>query len=316
MSRVRELSEKLLETSKYAHVNRLRAYAVAQALKDSKLEIPTWDFPPFYPQTDDFEEMCLFYLVFNSINYCYFDKDYEKYVDPDKGYSGSTLAGFRLTEKWDILRDPEVLARVDETYLLGEVFGPISMIKQRTEAFREIGQFLLKNTDFTFEKLFHKYHGDAYRISQIIPVLFPTWRDPFAKRAQLFVGMVYGKFQNETELPITTESLEDLTVFADYRVPQTLIAMGIIQPSANLLTKINREERVYTGSRMELELRASTVVGADALTEALNDVRDEDVNILHTDFLLWSAARKREQMPTGVFVNHWPNHHVTVSTDY
>lgn len=319
MSRVRELSELLVAGTKHARINRLRAVAVAQALKDTKLEIPTWDFPPFYPQTDDFEEMCLFYLVFNSINYCYFDQDYEKFFDGEHKYSGSTLAGYCLTEEWEDLKHPDFLANVDETYLLNDLFAadvPISMVKERTAALREIGEFLLRNPDFTFDKLFKKYHGNAYHISQAIPVMFPTWRDPFAKRAQLFVGMVYGKFQNLAEPVITEESLKDITVLADYRVPQTLIAMGIIEPSGILLSRINRQELIAPSSRIELELRAATVVGSDVLTEALSSVRDEDVNILHTDFLLWSSARKKDQMPSGVFVKHWPNHHLTITTDY
>lgn len=320
MSRVRELSDLLVAGSKNAKVNRDRAYAVAQALKEVPLEIPTWDFPPFYPQTDDFEEMCLFYLVFNSINYCYFDQDYEKFYDGEHGYSGSTLAGYCLTEMWDEIKDPQFLANVDETFLLGELFAadvPISMVKERTEAIREVGNFLLKNTDFTFDKFFQKHHRDAYRVSQAIPVILPTWRDPFAKRAQLFVGMVHGKFQNREEPVFDPKSLRDLTVFADYRVPQTLIAMGIIEVSAlHLLSRINAHELVAPCSRMELELRAATVVGADVLTQALDEMRDEEVNVLHTDFLLWSAARKRENMPAGVFVNYWPNHHLTITTDY
>ena len=316
MSRVRELSEKLVANSEHVKINESRAYCIAQFLRDFKLEIPNWDFDPCYPQTDDFEEICLFYLIFNSINYCYFDQNYEKYFDPETGFSGSTLAGFRLTNRWDEIRDPIFLSNVDENYFLNELFGPISMVKERVEALREIGNFINCNMDFTFDKLFCKYHHDAYLISQSIPVLLPTWRDPFAKRSQLFTGMVYGKFQNSKEQPISKESLKNLTAFADYRVPQTLIAMGIIEISTSLLNKISLRNELGTGSRMELDLRAATVLGADALTEAFRNIRQEDLNILHTDFLLWNTRRNREQMPSGVFVHNWLDHHLTITTDY
>ncbi len=317
MSRVRELSEVLLKNAKYVHINRDRARQVAINLQDQSISLPTWDFEPFYPQSDDFEEMCLYYLVFNAINYCYFDQDGKKFKDGD--YSGSTLAGLRLTENWKEISDPLFLSRVDENYLLTELFkaeAPISMVKERTLALREVGTFLNSNTDFTFEKLCVRGGANAYNISQLVPLHLPSWRDPFFKRAQLFVGMVYGRFQNWGRGPIAPESLSSLTVFADYRVPQTLIAMGVIEPSAPLLTRLHREQFLGSGSRKELELRAATVLGADAILEALQPLREETINPLHIDYLLWSAGRKKKDMPEGVFVKPFPNHHLTMTTDY
>jgi len=283
------------------------------------MEIPRWDLSPLYPQSDDFEEMCHFYLVFNAINYCYFDQDRMRFRDGE--LRGSTLACTRLTEAWEEIREPTFLAHVDETYLLGELFhaeGPISLVKERTEALRELGRFLNENADFTFRKLFQKYKENAYYVSQALPTLLPTWRDPFCKRGQLFVGMVYGKFQDLEDLPIEKYSLADLTVFADYRVPETLIRMGIIEPTASLKNRLFSREFIKSGSKQELEIRAATIVGADILTEALNKYNqtEEPVNILHTDFLLWSTGRKIDEAPEGVFVDNHITHHYTLTTDY
>ena len=312
MSRIRRLAETILSSPKYVQINEKRAEEVAELLQNVRMEVPRWDFSPMYPQSDDFEEMCHFYLVFNAINYCYFDQDRKRFEDGK--LRGSTLACTRLTEAWKEIKDPAFLANIDETYLLGELFraeGPISLVKERTEALREVGQFLNKNPDFTFKKLFQKYKENAYFVSQSLPVLLPTWRDPFCKRAQLFVGMVYGKFQDLEDLPIEKYSLADLTVFADYR-------MGIIRPSASLKGSLYNHEFIASGSRKELELRAATVVGADVLTEFLNKYNqtEEPVNILHTDFLLWSTGRKIDEAPEGVFVDTYVTHHYTLTTDY
>ncbi|MBD3261959.1 MAG: hypothetical protein GF334_09915 [Candidatus Altiarchaeales archaeon] len=319
-SRVKNLAYELHRRSRFAKVDDRRVREVALILKDFPLKVPTWDFHPFYPQSDDFEEMCLYYLIFNSINYCYFDQDFEKFRDGETGYSGSSLASYRLTQTWDEIKDPRFLANVDENYLLGELFladRPISMVKERTHALREVGDFLLKNTDFTFEKFFRKHQRNAYRASQALPVLLPSWRDPFAKRSQLFVGMVYGRFQDREDLPLDESSIKDLTVFADYRVPQTLIAMGILRPHSMLLTRINRRNLIGPSSRMELELRAASVVSADVLKDNLIEVRrDKTINILHVDFLLWNAARQKNNMPVELFKGFWPEHHLTITTDY
>jgi len=318
MSRVKKLSEVLLTSPRYVKFNETRVQEVAEILQSYDLEIPPWNFPGQYPQTDDFEELCLYYLIFNSINYCYFDQDGKKFRRDD--VSGSTLALACLLERWDEIKDPNFLANVDENYLLSELFAaesPISLVKERTNALREVGEFLNSNLDFTFEKLFHRYRRNAYFVSQALPTHLSTWRDPFFKRSQLFVGMVYGRFQDWEKIPIDSESLEDLTIFADYRVPQTLIAMGILVPSASLLSRLHRNQLLGSGSRKELELRAGSVWGGEVLGEQLRELRNEDnLNALHVDYLLWSAARKKDKLPPNVFTQHWPNHHRTVTTDY
>jgi len=174
-SRVRQLAETLLLNAKYVKIDYDRASKVAEILGSFKLELPMWNFPPVYPQSDDFEEMCLFYLILNSINYCYFDDDGKKFHDGELG--GSTLVATRLTESWEDIKQPEFLAHVDENYLLSELFpaeDPISMVKDRTHALREVGKFLNKNGDFTFRKLFKFYKSNAYYVSQILPTLLPV----------------------------------------------------------------------------------------------------------------------------------------------
>ena len=249
--------------------------------------------------------------MFNSINYCYFDENYNRFQEGKN--RSSTLAGLRITENWDQMKDPQFLAHVDETYLLGELFKaevPISLDTERAEAFREIGTFMLRNSDFTFRKLFAKHYMNAYFVSQMIPTYFPTWRDPFFKRAQLFVGMVQGKFGH------FDKGLEDLTVFADYRVPQTLHSMGIIRYGASLLSTISSNKLIPYGSKQELEIRAATIVGTDMLTAHLNEYHEGSLNVLHTDYLLWSAVRKRGSLPPDVMSSVDTPHHRTMTTDY
>ena len=314
MSRVITLSNHLMDNSKFVKVVPERVEFLADFFQDFKFETPSWNFPPFYPQSNDFEEMCLYYLLFNSINYCYFDEYYNIFRDGDR--RSSTLAGMRITENWEQLKDPLFLSRVDETYLLGELFkaeSPISLVKERAEAFREIGSFMLENTDFTFRKLFSKHYNNIYFVSQMIPTYFKTWRDPFFKRPQLFVGMVQGRFQEDAPFD---KGLEDLTVYADYRVPQTLHAMGIIEYSAPLLSRIASRELIPSGSRQELEIRAASLVGADLLMLCLNKYRDENINALEMDYFLWSLMHKSSSISSAILISKDMPHHLTMTTDY
>lgn len=325
MSRVRRLSETLMENPSHFSLVPNRAQEVAKIMEGRSLTIPDWksSFKSLDPSIDveDFEQVCKFFLIFNSINYCYFDQDGSKFED--KGVSGSTLAFNRLHEAWQYLNDTSFLASVDEVYLLGDLFraqSPISLVKERAQALREVGNFLLSNPEFTFDKYFRKFRKDAYISSQALPTFLPSWREPFYKRSQLFVAMVYGAFQDREDLPIEKESLKNLTAFADYRVPQSLINLGIIRPSEAAWEHILNKP-VASGSRLELEIRAATICGADLLTEALRGIRgDPSLNSLHTDYLLWSMGRTSHTATLealSLFPKGWSDcHHKTFGTDY
>lgn len=315
MSRVRKLAEKLLESPKYLSINPARVEYIAKSFEDYPITLPTWDDGGFYPESNDFEELCLFYLVFNSINFCYFDSDGNKFDDGQ--FSGSSLCCKRLTQSWQEIKDPYFLANVDENYLLLELLyadSPISMVKERVIALRELGSFIISNPDFKFSTFFRKYRRNIYFASQAIPTHLPTWRDPFYKRAQLFVSMVYGRFSKQEDLPITT-GFEDLTVFSDYKVPQTLMNLGLISPGTELQSVYQSGLFLESGSRIELEIRAASIVASDLLIKDLRRVTGNTaINALHVDFLLWSA-RKNKLLDKLCVEDHFP-HHFTMTTDY
>jgi hypothetical protein len=310
-SRVKELAEHTMSNSQFVTVLPERVKVVAEQMQGFEFVLPTWDFPPFYPQTDSLEDMCLYYLLLNSINYCYFDEYDNRFQDGD--YRSSTLAGLRITENFAELNDLEFLCNVEENYLLCELFkadNPISLVKERAAAFREIGEFLRVNTEFTFERWFAKCYNNAYFVSQSLPNLFHSWADPFFKRSQLFVGMVQGRFD------YFEKGVEDLTVFADYRVPQTLHSMGMIRYEPSLLKTISSNTLIPYGTKQELEIRAATIVATGMLTDELNAYHNNSLNALHIDYLLWSAMRKRGSLPSGVMSAVDIPHHRTMTTDY
>ncbi len=314
LSRVRKLANHLIDNSEHVTVVKTRAKHIANEMKDFNFVLPTWDFPPFYPQIDDFEEMCLYYLLFNSINYCYFDEYGNKFTDGE--YSSSTLTGLCITENWEDLKNFEFLTNVDENYFLGDLFKaktPISLVKERVAAFREIGNYLRLNPDFSFRKLFTSRRSDAYFVSQYLPTLLPSWSDPFFKRSQLFVGMVHGRFQDKSPF---IRGLEHLTVFADYRVPQTLHSMGVIRFSPDLLKQISEGTLIGSGTKPELEIRAASIVGSDLLEKYCNKHHKKTLNALHIDYFLWSAMKGRNSLPQGIIDPIDLPHHRTMTTDY
>lgn len=122
------------------------------------------------------------------------------------------------------------------------------------------------------------------------------------KKKQILVGDVwaaYGK-QKDEEHPCYFSDIGALTMFADYRVPQILRSMGVLKYTDSLSSSIDALETLPWGGKMEVELRAQTVVAVDMLQQALS-IRGLDLLVLECDWLLW---QKGEDLKDSILPHH------------
>ena len=88
---------------------------------------------------------------------------------------------------------------------------------------------------------------------------------------------------------------EQLTMFADYRVPQVLRHLGIMEYSEALATKIDNCEELSHGGSDEIEIRAATVVAVERILAKISEDPALTVAIKHSyevDWLLWQLGEK------------------------
>ena len=116
----------------------------------------------------------------------------------------------------------------------------------------------------------------------------------FLKRAQIFVGDI------NAALNLNLGGLEELTTFADYRVPQILRHFQILEYSPTLSNVVDSGEEIGMGSPDEVSIRAGTVVGVEELVKELN--ADENAssfgtpfNDVNVDWYLWQVAERMNQ---------------------
>lgn len=314
----RLLSQSLLKSFRHLKINSKRISRVVQLLEaqDFKLDIPKWDYSPYSEIPDD--EFASFLLILNSINFSFFDPDNLKPFQ-DGEVKGSSLATQRLVGHWKKLRDFDFLRQIDVRFVENILFSagtPISMLDTRTRILREVGHFLYglekEGTPLSVWIEGSSENGPIDLVTRI-PLVLPSWNDPFLKRAQLFVGMLYGRLR-EAEW-VDFDRVDQLTIFADYRVPQTLIAMGIIEPSRSVERTLKKRKLIPPGSRMEMELRAASIVASERLLRAMQrNGHWGNVTPLEIDYLLWSLGRGKDM--EGIFSRPMPNHHYTVTTHY
>jgi hypothetical protein len=85
------------------------------------------------------------------------------------------------------------------------------------------------------------------------------------------------KFENE---------LEELTIFADYKIPQILINLGIINLEKKALNKIENNYIIKKGSRLENELRISSIIVGELISKKFR------IPSYLVDNILWSLSHK------------------------
>lgn len=85
------------------------------------------------------------------------------------------------------------------------------------------------------------------------------------------------KFENE---------LEELTIFADYRIPQLFLNLGLINLSKKYLNKILNKDLIKKHSLLENELRLASIILGEGLVKELG------VSSYFIDNLLWQLSYK------------------------
>lgn len=143
---------------------------------------------------------------------------------------------------------------------------------------------------------------------------FPRFRDEsvydgetvrIAKLAQLALWSLHATW---THLGLPgLRDLPRMTAFADYIVPVGLRLMGLIEYAPDLEDRINRGALIPRDSPDEIEIRAHTLYATALLTEACNERRPSNRQLVipQIDYRFWKAFH----------TTHWP-HHLTRTVMY
>ncbi|GAB5035205.1 upf0553 family protein [Nannochloropsis oceanica] len=201
----------------------------------------------------------------------------------------------------------------------------LPLLLERTRKLQEVGRVLLRHFQGLASNLVLESHHSAVELVRLMTAYFPSFRDAslyrgelifFYKRAQIFVGDVWAAYGKQTERshPYSFKDMEQLTMFADYRVPQILRARGVLNYSPALERKIDTKEELSAGSEEEVEIRAATVQAVEQIMTTWNEGGKEGgreggrVMSVEVDWLLWQEGEKAKE--------ELPPHHRTLTIFY
>lgn len=287
----------------YLSINLEKIKLLADDENFQNLIIPDWQEEVFLVEKSEFDINFIFLI--NKINFSYWPEPQKSkwyFIYNDKKYTGSMALFASLKEaikQGYSLFDAKYLSEISEKDLKSilEKYQQIPMFEKRLNILREIGKNLIDNGYNSFYEIFKNSNKSAIQLIKNIIKIFPSFNDSFIyqgenysflKRAQLIPAMIYGRYQGKGLGEFT--DINKLTVFADYRVPQTLRKLGLVNYSEKLSDKIKNKIYLAEGSTEELEIRISTIQTANILKSLLNEKNDK-FNSLHIDYYMWKNGK-------------------------
>ena len=188
--------------------------------------------------------------------------------------------------------------------------GPrIPLFSNRLANVQELGRGLVDvgGGEQAAARLIEHAGDSAARLVEDVVRRFPSFNDVasyrghqvrFYKRAQILVSDLTGAFQGEGLGAFT--DFDQLTAFADYKVPQVLRQFGILRYHPALAERIARRELIPAGSDEEIEIRAATIWSVERLRQALS-AAGSSFTASDIDWLLWQAG---QDVPPGTEPYH------------
>jgi hypothetical protein len=300
----------VLESARYV-VDRARFVSIdpgavqqwADAQRGGAFEVPA--LPPELRFTGSRDDSANLILLLDCLNFCFWSDepwsvDYrgQTWTRTYAMYAGVMRAveqdaHWLAAERWADASERD-LANV----FAGE--GKIPLLAQRREVLNETGRCLVEAFQGRSLKAVEEAGRHARGLAYLLADRFPSFRDvaeykgrtvALLKRAQICAADLHECWTRQGDEGLA--SLEELTVFADYRLPQYLRHVGVMRLSPELEARIDQLEEIDAGSEEEIELRAATIVAGNLLIRAIRG-RGQPLTACQLDYVLWERSHDQD----------------------
>ncbi|XP_075242586.1 queuosine 5'-phosphate N-glycosylase/hydrolase-like [Convolutriloba macropyga] len=292
-----------------------RAKIILPEMKKKSFDATIYSTHECHPQPHSTDAAQWVFLI-DCLNFSFWTDSEEKFKIRYKGndytgYYALCAAIIRAIEEGLPILDAKFCSEITEAQV-NEIFHSststeVPLLQKRIEIIQEFGSVLLEKFDGKFENAIKQCSNDALKLVDMIEENFPCFRDStiyngskvkFLKRAQIVVADLHACFHGKGFGLF--DNIDQLTTFADYRIPQCLAYFGILKYKHELIEILENE--IEAGGLYEAEIRGCTIHAVDALVEALKKLKQEEkpkydnvtLNAMVVDFFLWEYAREHK----------------------
>lgn len=291
---------KVVKRAKLVKLSTKRVSSVARVLALRPVPVPNWNFEHHF--FDETEKSVMYIFLLDTLNFCFWGEPKWQVTQVRgnaDGYWALAASLKHAAQRDENFLNADFLANISPDYLARVLKGnvEIPLFIERWRNTQELGRVLRDNFGGSAARLVEAANGDATGLARLVADSISSFQDTsiynkkqvnLFKRAQILVGDLYGTFNGEKWGKF--KNLQDLTSFADYKLPQILRAWGILEYAPALARQVDNKKPLLKDSPAEVEIRASMVWAVEFLRQALVDL-DRDVNSVQTDWFLWESSQ-------------------------
>ena len=282
-----------------------------------------------HPQTADANGVDWVFFL-DALNFSFWNFSSEGNTQYEVTYKGTTYTGYlafcaatcRTLDSGIPLTSPSFYGVITETQLRSLLIGDdqveCPLIKERVSCLHEIAEVLKRKFENSFVNCIKQCEASGYNKAQNLLSLirneFPCFRDEanyspqegkptvkvsFMKRAQILIADIWSLFEGRGLGQF--DDISSLTMFADYRVPQSLQYFGAFRYSDELIKELNKPDHIMEhGSIYEVEIRGCSIEAVNRivtttqkLIEAQKSNISQHLNCIIVDYFLWGFRREK-----------------------
>lgn len=296
----------VVNNAKDVKINIVRIKEIARIWIKQDITFPDWP-KEMHLESNDVRKKLDYLILLDGLNFCFWQKDQkDKWRIQYKGNEYNGYFSLSLALKVFYENNPE---KANYTYFSTISFsrfkkildgrGNLLLMKERWLTLRAISKVMI-----------HKYGGDSLlfikmaknKFANIVPMIakLPSFNDVTKyrgrnviiwKRAQILACDIYGAFNGTGPGKFTDRSY--LTAFADYKVPQILHTLGLIEYSDVLVNKIKNSTEIKAGGKEEVEIRAATIWAVEYMRREIKKL-GKNMFSFEIDWVLWNNAKNED----------------------
>ena len=298
---VLESTRPVVGTARFVRIDRAAVETLADRLAAGPFQRPAWRVAPHW--WDDTERTAQYVFVLDALNFCFWGEPKWRVEYRGRSYDGYwALAAClrRAIEAGSPLLEAGFLAQIDEAHtaelLHGE--GQLPLLAERAAGLRQLGRVLVERYGGRAVDFVAAAGGSAVALARRVADELPSFDDVaaydgravrFYKRAQIVCSDLYGAYEGRG--PGAFYDLDKLTAFADYKLPQILRELGVLDYEPSLAERVDNLVELKAGSPQEVEIRAATIWAVERLRRALLE-RGVGIKAFEIDWCLWDLAQR------------------------
>lgn len=190
----------------------------------------------------------------------------------------------------------------------------IPMLQERLNCLHEAGKVLYEKYSCRMANCIAAANQSAAALVNLLVRDFSCLRDEhhfegrtvrIYKRAQILAADIWACFNGERYG--TFHDIDQITMFADYRIPQMLHSLGCLTYSLPLERRIRRQEEIQSGENCEIELRGCSIWAVELIRrQMVKDHPETKVNSILIDTFLYDTLKEKEA--AGELTEMIPHH--------